>query len=96
MSKLYIIYVTPLLPDETKELMSKRDKTRKKLSCASQQEKKTLLIKYKKLRNQINQRIRIETRKFNNDRINAASDENEMWKVVNDVTIIKVSFSLRL
>ena len=73
------------LSEATKDLMKKRDSTRKKLSSAAQQEKKTLLEKYKKLRNQINQRIRKETRNFNNARIDEAKNENEMWKVVNDV-----------
>ena len=60
------------LSSETKDLMAKRDQTRKKLSSADQNERLILLAKYKKLRNLINNRIRSETRNFNNSRIEAA------------------------
>ena len=37
------------------------------------------------MRNEVNSRIRSETRKFNNDRIEKAGNDNEMWQVANDV-----------
>ena len=33
----------------------------------------------------LNRRIRSESRKFNNEQIEKANNENEMWNVVNDV-----------
>ena len=74
-----------VLSVETKNLMKTRDQTRKKLSLSNQEERSILLAKYKKLRNEVNRRIRSESRKFNNERIEKANNENEMWQVVNDV-----------
>ena len=47
--------------------------------------KPVLLTQYKKLRNQINSRIRKESMEHNNARVENAKDENEMWNIVNDV-----------
>ena len=43
------------------------------------------MTKYKKLRNQVINNIRIETRDFNNNRIDNAKDENEVWKVAKEI-----------
>ena len=65
--------------------MSKRDSVRASISKASNSEKHIHMNKYKMLRNKINSRIRKESVDYNNSRIDAAKDENELWKVVNDV-----------
>ena len=39
-----------------------------------------------KLRNQVNSNIRNETKDFNNNRIDKAQDENEIWKVAKEIT----------
>ena len=46
----------------------------------------SILSKYKKLRNQVNSNIRTETKDFNNNRIDKAQDENEIWKVAKEIT----------
>ena len=43
------------------------------------------MAKYKKLRNQVNSNIRNETKDFNNNRIDKANDENEVWKVAKEI-----------
>ena len=72
------------IPD-TKALMEKRDKTRNAISKAGKNEKQILITKYKKLRNQVNSKIRAESVAFNEKRVNDANDENEIWNIVNDV-----------
>ena len=46
----------------------------------------SILSKYKKLRNQVKSNIRTETKDFNNNRIDKAQDENEIWKVAKEIT----------
>jgi hypothetical protein len=41
--------------------------------------------RYKKLRNRVTNQIKNDTRQFNEERIEKAGDENEIWKVVNEV-----------
>ena len=43
-------------------------------------------MKYKKLRNQVNSKIRSETKDFNNNRIDRAGNENEVWKIANEIS----------
>ena len=73
------------LSEDTKKLICKRDKTRSAISKAESSEKPILIKKYKKLRNLINSNIRKESKAYNNARVEKAKDENEIWKVVNDV-----------
>jgi hypothetical protein len=39
----------------------------------------------KKLRNRVSNQIKKDTRQFNEERIDKAGDEKEIWKVVNEV-----------
>jgi hypothetical protein len=74
------------LSDRTKELMKARDQTRLNISSGnSTSQKLTMLKKYKVLRNQVNSSLRKDSVDFNNNRIASANDENEVWKVVNEV-----------
>ena len=52
---------------ETKELMRKRDKARKAANKMESNEKVIWLNKYRKLRNQVNCKVRQESRDFNNN-----------------------------
>ena len=69
----------------TKELMSKRDNTRKSIRLAEGEEKAVLLQKYRVLRDKVTAQIRKENIDFNNNRIEAADNEGELWKVTNEV-----------
>ena len=51
----------------------------------SASQKKILFQKFKITRNQVNSSLRKDSVDFNNNRIEQANDENEVWKVVNDV-----------
>ena len=73
------------LSDSTKELMKKRGKTRFDIQKASGREKKVLLQKYKTLRNKVTGKIRKEHIDYNNNRIEEADNERELWNVANDV-----------
>ena len=74
------------ISEETKDLMLKRDNTRLKIKNAEMTEKIILMTQYKKLRNKVNAKIRAESVKFNNERINKANSEKETWNIINDVT----------
>ena len=50
-----------------------------------------LITKYKKLRNQINCKIRKESIAFNEKRVDKANSDGELWKVVNEVIRIFTS-----
>ena len=73
------------LSEGVKELMKKRDKTRAAVSKASTKEKGVLLQQYKALRNQVTSKIRKENIDYNNNRIEEAKNEKELWTVANDV-----------
>ena len=73
------------LSDNTKELMRKRDGVRISISQASSIEKQTLQKQYKALRNRVTSQIRKENIDFNNNRIENASNEGELWKVAKEV-----------
>ncbi len=51
----------------------------------SPNEKKINHERYKKLRNRVTNQIRKDTRQFNEERIDKAGDEKEIWKLVNEV-----------
>ena len=53
---------------------------------ASPQSRPTLLKKYKILRNKVTSRLRSDSIKLNEERINEAKNESEMWNIVKDVT----------
>ena len=41
--------------------------------------------KFKRLRNKVNSELKKDTFQYNNDRIDKAQDENEVWKVVKEI-----------
>ena len=49
-------------------------------------ERKALILKYRKLRNQANNQIKADQKAANGKRIENAKTEGEMWKIVNDIT----------
>ena len=71
--------------------MSKRDSVRESISKASNPVKQILLKKYKALRNTVTSRIRKESVEYNNSRILAAKDENEITCI--NFTFIPISNS---
>ena len=66
--------------------MEKRNNTRTKLKSASSKEKPVLLQKYKVLRNKVTQTIRKQNIDFNNNRVEEAENEGELWKIAKEVT----------
>ena len=77
--------------------MKKRDQTRLKIKNASSMNKSTLLTQDKILRNKVNHLVKKDNMAYNKARINKAKNENEIWRIVNDVTQPKkdVEFKLR-
>ena len=66
------------MSEGTKELMSKRDSTRKSIRLAEGGEKVVLLQKYRVLRNKVVAQIRKENIDFNNNWIEAADNKGEL------------------
>ena len=83
------------LTAETKSTMKMRDNARSDLKSAKG-EKWILLTKHKKLRNKATNLIRRDTVNANGKRIEEAKDENEIWRIVNDITKPKSSESIKL
>ena len=73
------------LSESTRELMAKRDKTRKEIGRASPRERAILIKQYRTLRNRVTSQIRRENIEFNNKRILEANTERELWRVANEV-----------
>ena len=73
------------LSDSTKQLMKKRDSTRHSIQQATGVEKQVWLQQYKTLRNKVTAKIRKENIDHNNNRIEEANNEKELWNVANDV-----------
>ena len=73
------------LTDETKDLMKQRETARKNIKSSIGYEKQVWNEKYKKLRNKVNYSIKRDTIDHNNNRIDKAKDENEVWKVTKDI-----------
>ena len=73
------------LSEGVKDLMKKRDKTRANISKASPKEKAVLLQQYKTLRNQVTSRIRKENIDYNNNKVEEAKNERELWNIANNV-----------
>ena len=84
------------LSENTKALMSERDNIRKKMYKYSSSERKVLQLKYRKLRNAATNQSRKDTKLYNEERIEKAADQKEIWKVVNDVISPQVKKSLTL
>ena len=76
--------------------MKQRDITRNMIKKSKDNEKIILNNKYKLLRNKVTCQIRKENQDFNNNRINEAKSEGELWKVANDVIKPKSDESMKL
>ena len=74
------------LSEISKELIIQRDRCRSKIKGAGPTEKQILFEKYKKLRNKVNSQIRKDNIYYNNERIKKADNENEIWKVAQEIT----------
>ena len=61
------------------------NKTRESIKKAAKREREVLLKQYKVLRNKVTSQIRKENIDFNNNRIDKASNERELWNIANDV-----------
>ena len=72
------------LSDSTKDLMKKRDKTRKEIGNATSQERTILMKQYKSLRNRVTGQLRKEQVEYNSKRIEEANSEKELWRVANE------------
>ena len=59
--------------------------TRKKMKDATHSEKVILHEKFKRLRNKVNSELKKDTIRNNNERIDKANDENEVWKIVKEI-----------
>jgi hypothetical protein len=73
------------LSDDTKELMKRRDRTRQQINKSTNKERVILLQQYKVLRNQVTSKVRKENIEYNNNRINQAKNERELWNIANEV-----------
>ena len=73
------------LSEKTKELMRARDLTRNKIKTCNGTEKETLNKKYITLRNKVTSQIRKDNLHFNNNKINEAKSEGELWRIANNV-----------
>ena len=56
------------------------------MAGANKSEKARLLIQYKKIRNNVNNKVRQETIDHNNNRVNEARNDNEIWNIVKEVS----------
>jgi hypothetical protein len=65
------------ISDVTKLMLQKRDQTRSMIKMAAGNQKQEWYIKYKKMRNMVNNSIRKEYGGFNNKIIDEAKDENK-------------------
>ena len=54
---------------------------------ASPTQRQMLHSQYKKLRNKANCLIKNDSRNFNNERLNNAKDEKEIWRIANEITV---------
>ena len=86
------------LSNKTKSIMKERDLTRSKLRKQTMTftERKSLTLKYRKLRNLANEKIKQDKKNANKERIAKAKSEAEMWKIVNDITNSKSKESITL
>jgi len=70
--------------EKTRELIKQRDDLRKSIHKSSN-EKKIIHEQYKKLCNRVANQIQRDTQNHNEEKIEKARDEKEIWKVVNQV-----------
>jgi hypothetical protein len=73
------------ISEETKKLIKERDTTRRKQNDIPEN-KHIQHQKYKTLRNRVTNAIRKDELEFNTKRIEEAGSENEVWKIVKEVT----------
>ena len=85
--EIFNLYIQGL-SEKAKLPMANRDKTRSKLKVTSLTviERKTLLLKYRKLRNEATNQIRTDKKEAVRKRIEKSSIENEIWKVISEIT----------
>ena len=81
---------------EYKRVDAKERSYQKPNQNSTNQEKKILLIKYKKLRNRVTQQIRQDNYDHNNNRIENAKSEGELWKIANEVVKPKMNNTIKL
>ena len=62
----------------------------------SSSERTVFHLKYKKLRNAATNQVRQDTNLYNEERIEKASDQKEIWKVVNGVISPQVKKNMTL
>ena len=67
-------------------MINKRDQIRKLIKQADQSERSVLQTQFKVLRNKVNSKVRKDNIDFNNNRLEKANNENEVWKIVKDVS----------
>ena len=84
------------ISDKTRSLIKERDNARKAINKSTDMDKKVLHVKYKKLRNKVNNELKKDTRDHNNNKVDKAKDENEIWKIVNDIYKPKTSEGITL
>ena len=65
--------------------MEERDRTRREIK-STPGEKHLILEKYRKLRNRVTTMIKNDRLAENSKRIDEANNENEFWKIVNDIS----------
>ena len=71
--------------------MLKRDNIRLRMKSANKTERIILQSQYKKLRNCVNKKVRLENIEFNEKRVNEAKNENEIWNILKEVSNPKSS-----
>ena len=81
------------LKEETRKMMKERDSLRKKIGKSDEIRRKEFQEEYRKIRNAVTNKVRQDTIEFNEEKIEKAGDENELWKVVNDITNPKTEAS---
>ena len=79
------------LTEETKIMMKKREEAREMIKRSSGNQKLLWTEKYKKIRNKVTASIRKDTMDANNNRIDEAANENELWKITNEILFIILS-----
>ena len=67
-------------------MIKERDRTRQLIKDKSPTERAVLHQKYKRLRNRVNSMVKSDTIKYNDERVEKACDENEIWRIVKEVT----------
>ena len=84
------------LKEETRKMMKERDSLRKKIGKSDEIRRKEFQEEYRKIRNAVTNKVRQDTIEINEERIEKAGDENELWKIVNDITNPKAEASWKL